>query len=266
LRAFAAFALVALVVSAGLSIISEQDYPRGIALVFVKLPAATRDIGVIARSVNPLTHQPEQPVPTESIQSLASSHLEDRYQLNTVETEKPVDWLRVLFPELVRIAELESHLAAMAEILSMLDNNDPAVRPAAVESLGDMTREAIVPEFPRALGDTEDRLRIAALEALTARGDAELVGVIETLLYDPERAARLAAIEALAHLGLEAAVHSLAGLLSDPDTLARRHAVHALGEIGGEHAMMYLLQLRYDSNEKIRKNAKPSWQSWNTKP
>ena len=168
-----------------------------------------------------------------------------------------INWSLLLYPELARTAELENQPAnaALAELLGMLSSDDPAIRLAVIESLGDMSIAAALPALSAALNDPNPQLRIAALEGIASHEDISVVPGIEPYLFDPEREVRVAAIAALADLESGNAVHALAGLLSDQDSWIRHHAVNALGEIGGKTAMMYLLQARYDPNTTIRINA-----------
>lgn len=168
-----------------------------------------------------------------------------------------VNWSTILYPELPRIEALENEPAnrALIELMPMLSSDDPVIRLAAIESVGDINNQVIVPVLAAALNDPNPQLRVAAIEALASQEDATLAGSIEPYLYDPEREVRLAAIEAIAELEYESSVYALAGLLSDPDSRIRARAVQALGEIGGESAMLYLEQARYDPDEAIRVNA-----------
>lgn len=170
---------------------------------------------------------------------------------------QPIDWIKILYPELARISELEDDPAAtaLAELVPMLASEDPAIRLAAIESVGDMTIAAALPVLSMALEDPDSRVRVTALEALAARDDESVSGNIEPRLYDRNPEVRLAAIDTLAALEARSAVYALASLLSDPEVSIRRHAVSALGDIGGESAMRYLLQARFDPDQGIRINA-----------
>jgi HEAT repeat protein len=171
--------------------------------------------------------------------------------------EQTTELSLVWHPELEQIRQLENApvTEAVFELRPLLANEDPVIRLAAIESLGDMTTRATLPALSAALSDPNPQLRIAALEALASQEDESVLSSIEHYLYDQNRNVRVAAIEALADLEIESAVHALSGLLSDQDSLIRHNAVSALGEIGGENAMMYLLQARYDPNSTIRANA-----------
>ncbi len=170
-------------------------------------------------------------------------------------TTQSIDWALVLYPELVRIEALENQPAdlALGELVPMLASDDPVIRLAAIESVGDMTIPAAANVLVSALNDPNPQLRVAAIEALASQESA--MGSIELFLYDEDRTVRIAAIEALADFEAESAVYALAGLLSDPDAEIRRQAVSALGEIGGEEAASFLHQAQFDIAESVRASA-----------
>lgn len=248
--------ILGIILTACLWVLSKQGYFR--EMVPPGEPAIpTSEHVVIAPTREAASIRPEKRESIESSQSPDLPETRPQSTANAVPSEIPDNWQGLLFPELVRIAELEMQpaSAAIAELLPMLDNSDPAVRLAVVESLGDMTIDGSLPALSMALSDPDPQIRIAALEALAARDEVSVIGSIESRLYDPQREVRLAAIEALGDLEHELAVHSLAGLLSDADPLIRSETVSALGEIGGEYALTYLLQARYDPARGIRARA-----------
>lgn len=218
-------------------------------------PAVERESSTITRQPTPFHFEREQPGAHESRAATPFKRALPIHAKSQAATQ-PIDGSLVLYQELALIAELKNQPAdtAFGELLPMLYVDVPAIRLAAIQSLGDMTIPAAVPALSTALGDPDPRLRVAALEALASHNDASAVSSIEPFLLDQERDVRVAAIEALADLGSDTGVHSLAGLLSDLDSVIRRHAVYALGEIGGENAMMYLLQARDDPDSVIRVN------------
>lgn len=167
---------------------------------------------------------------------------------------QPVTLLELMYPELVRVSRLENQPAAsaLAELFPMLASDEPVVRLAAVESVGDMTIPAALPVLSMSLGDPDPQVRVIALEALSLWQDESIIGYIEPCLFDRDPRVRLAAIDALAAFESESAVYALASLLSDPAASIRRRALNALGEIGGESAIRYLQQARYDPDENTR--------------
>ena len=219
-------------------------------------PTANEDLPAIDQQPTPSHFEREQPGALES-NAAPPSERAPSFPANWPAATQPIDWSFVLYPELAQIAELENQPAdtAFGELLPMLYDDVPAIRLAAIQSLGDMTISAVLPALAAALDDPDPQRRIAALEALASHDDASAVYSIEPYLLDQERDVRIAAIEALADLESKTAVHALAKLLTDQDSVIRRHSVYALGEIGGEYAMMYLLQARYDPDGDIRTNA-----------
>ena len=170
------------------------------------------------------------------------------------DTIRADDWPRILYPELSRIEALENLPVndALIELIPMLSSDDPVIRFATIESIGDINNPHSAAVLVAASGDPNPQLRVVAIEALAAQEDATFASSIEPHLYDPEREVRLAAIDAISELVSEGSVYALAGLLSDPDPRIRQRVVDALGEIGGESAMLYLEQARYDPSQSIR--------------
>ena len=177
--------------------------------------------------------------------------------VSTEITTQSIDWQKTLFPQLVRISELEheSPDTALTELLPMLASDNPAVRRAAIEAVGDMAIPTVAPILSMTLNDPSPEVRVVALEALASQDNQTLAYQIGLYLFDQDAEVRLAAIDALANLEAKEAVYTLASLLSDPQLTIRRQAVNALGEIGGENAIRYLRQARYDSEPSIRANA-----------
>lgn len=175
----------------------------------------------------------------------------------TPAAKQPLGRIQVKSSELALIAELENQAVdtAFSELLPMLNHDDPAVRRATVESLGDISTEEAALTLTTALSDTDPQVRIAALEGLAAHESRFAAVSIEPYLHDQNAEVRLAAIEALSDLESETAVYALSALLSDQDLTIRRRAVSALGDIGGETAALYLRQARYDPEESVRENA-----------
>ena len=220
-----------------------------------RLPAR-QELTRIEQQQTSFRFEREQPAPQtfDDVQPIVQDEPVSR--TTSPPTTQSVDWLKIMYPELTRIQMLEHQPAdtALTELLPMLDNDDPVIRLAAIEALGDMAIPATLPALSASLNDPNPQLRIAALEALASQEDESSAFSIEPYLYDQNREVRLTAMEALEDLESLTAVHAVAGLLSDQDTLVRQHAVDALGEIGGKNAVIYLLQARYDPDATIRAN------------
>ena len=255
MRIIKTLALTLIFAISGLAISQLPDYFREAATVSDLSPAKreTVSVGWQQPRQQPGNTRAEAAEPKQSM-PLTPVALDSPAAATAV--PQSIDWMRALYPQLVRVAELENQPvdAALVELLPMLDDDDPAVRVAALEAVGDMTTPSVLPVLSMALSDPDPRVRVVALEALAAHQAKAVVGSIEPYLYDEDPEVRLAAIETLSDLEAETAVHSLAGLLSDPEAPIRQQAVTALGDIGGENAVMYLLQARYDPEPGIRAN------------
>jgi hypothetical protein len=121
----------------------------------------------------PLAERREQRPPvaeTAALEQLASADPEERVE--------GVEWADV------------ASAAGFAAVVERLTNDpDPAVRAAAAESLGDADVGA-VPPLLGALDDAEPRVVLAALESLEMLGDASTVPELTPFLDHPDAAVR----------------------------------------------------------------------------
>jgi HEAT repeat protein len=122
---------------------------------------------------------------------------------------------------------------AVAPLVGVLDDEEPAVRGGAVDALVDIGVPAVGP-LVDTLQDPHAALRgrSAAAEALGRIGDARAVEPLLPLLEDPATSVRRAAAEALGRLGDLRAVDALIGALADGDEDARTAAGQALERLG----------------------------------
>ena len=132
--------------------------------------------------------------------------------------------------------------AAVEALVQACADGDPAVRLAAVDSLGDMGRAGApgVPALQRALNDASDKVRGHAAEALGTMGALpsavleELAGV----LGDDDEWVRRNAALGLARLGPAAAAvqPAVVAALDDPNRYVRAKAAKTLERIGTPEA------------------------------
>ena len=132
--------------------------------------------------------------------------------------------------------------AAVEALAQACADDDPDVRLAAVDCLGDMGRAgaAAVPALQRALSDASDKVRGHAAEALGAMGTLppaaleELAGV----LGDDDEWVRRNAALGLARLGpaAEAVQPAVAAALDDPNRYVSAKAAKTLERIGTPEA------------------------------
>lgn len=132
--------------------------------------------------------------------------------------------------------------AAVEALVQACADGDPAVRLAAVDSLGDMGRAGApaMPALQRALGDASDKVRGHAAEALGALG-ALPSAVLEELagaLGDDDEWVRRNAALGLARLGPAAAAvqPAIVAALDDPNRYVRAKAAKTLERIGTPEA------------------------------
>lgn len=134
---------------------------------------------------------------------------------------------------LLRILAKWSDLAAAAQVIDYLNDEDPVVRDQAVDTLGQL----ICPESTAALvallgNDAVDRDRVIA--AVIHHGSAATAAVIQTL-HTGSPQARRASAEVLGsadETAADLAVHALGQALTDADDEVRQTALMALGGLG----------------------------------
>ena len=163
------------------------------------------------------------------------------------------------YPELDRLEELEQGQLApvevLTEVLHLLNEEDPNVRQAVIEFVGEINHPHVKEFLIKALRDDYANVRVSAIESLAQRSDRPNPMIIEPYLYDKDKQVRLAAIRAIGEMESTQSVYALSGLLVDADQDIRLNAVNAMGEIGGEEASSYIRQLLYDPKPLIRQNA-----------
>ncbi len=196
------------------------------------------------------------PVPAQTRASSVYNYQE--YPVKT-ESEITTKALLVIYPEIVKLHQLEQHANMPGETISqlqpMLYSSDPVVRLAALESVAELKSPLSLPILLDALNDYLPSIRKASLEGLSLQTNGNVADVIEPFLYDSDISVKIAAIDALAILGGEQAISSLASLLNDYDPIIRNTAVIALGEIDSTLGGQYILPLQFDPDQRVRNNA-----------
>ncbi len=89
---------------------------------------------------------------------------------------------------------------AIEPLTAALENEDPAVREAAADTLGDIGDSRAVDPLARALDDEDDAVREAAAEALGAIADPQAIPPLTDALDDEKRAVRQAVRDALTRI------------------------------------------------------------------
>lgn len=121
---------------------------------------------------------------------------------------------------------------AAAQLLGRLDDADPAVRGAVIDSLARLgDRRAVLPLVAK-LQDTEVEVRIAVVRALGVVGDPRASGAVLIAARDREGAVRVQAARALSMIGDVGAIPTLVALAEDSGPVeVRRAALVALGPL-----------------------------------
>lgn len=130
--------------------------------------------------------------------------------------------------------------AAIAlRVAERIKDKHPAVRGAAVGSLGKMGEEASarIEDIAQCFNDRVGYVRAQAVQALPGCGEVGqmFAGEACRLMFDPEERVRLAAIATLPKLGQRGAAFAeeVASVLDDPSVEVRTAAVKALGSMQG---------------------------------
>jgi len=146
---------------------------------------------------------------------------------------------------------------AVPALLSVLKDEDAAVRLAAVQSLGNLSDPRAVDALVQALKtDTDPQVREAAAEALGEIDSPRAVpGLIAALGSEKVGAVRAKIAWALGEIEDKRAVEALGGVVRDPDAEVRRQAVWALGELESAAAVPLLIPALKDADAETRKQA-----------
>lgn len=148
----------------------------------------------------------------------------------------------------------EEHLPdVMALCLGGLQDADPTVRWACVESLGWMRRAEAVPALGQCISDPTATVRLTAIRALMEINDLAAVRWIEPALDDANISVREAAVEALGVLGSSRHIGQLTTLLtSRADEILRMAAIESLRRLRAVSAVPALCALLDDPSLGLR--------------
>lgn len=154
----------------------------------------------------------------------------------------------------------------------VVDDDDEAVRAAAIDALDEMGQTAVerllaeltgadldsgadwvrVKRFARALSADQPELRMAAANVLGRLGDRDATPALVKRLDDPDPRVRLRAATACGSIGDPRSVDALVELLSDDRREVKRAAADALAAIGTDRSLNVLRRLLDDDSETIR--------------
>ena len=146
---------------------------------------------------------------------------------------------------------------AVPALLSVLGDENAAVRLAAIESLGQQGDPRAIDALVQTLrNDTDARVREAAAEALGNIDNPRAVaGLIAALGSEKVAAVRAKVAWALGEIDDPRAVEALGAAVRDPEVEVRRQVVWALGELESPSAVPMLIPALRDSDVETRKHA-----------
>jgi len=152
------------------------------------------------------------------------------------------------------LGNLSDPRAVDALVQALKTDTDPEVREAAAEALGEIDSPRAVPGLIAALGSEKvGAVRAKIAWALGEIDDKRAVEALGAVVRDPDAEVRRQAVSALGELESAAAVPMLIPALKDADIETRKQAASALGEIGSKDAVEALIPLTKDADAEVRK-------------
>jgi len=134
----------------------------------------------------------------------------------------------------------------LAAVSSLQEAENPELRMAAVEVLGNIVDPAVEGQLTFALKDESPLVRRTAMRALDKRESEDHVDLFMLALTDEDDEVRRLAVEALGKSGREEAHGPLVLALADENFWVRGAAVRAIGRLHAPGAMEALLQSLQD--------------------
>lgn len=125
-------------------------------------------------------------------------------------------------------------------LISLLDDEQPAIRAAATQALGDLGDRATIPQLIEQLLDPAVIVRAGAAEALGKMGDGDAVSALADAIQARDNYYRGSSlwvrahfVAALGQIGSRDAVPTLLRALDDGDPAVQRAAVVAMEQVAG---------------------------------
>lgn len=146
---------------------------------------------------------------------------------------------------------------AVPALLSVVNDENAAVRLAAIQALGQQGDPRAIDALVQALRtDTDARVRQAAAEALgEIQSPRAVPGLMAALGSEKVAAVRAKVAWALGEIDDPRAVESLGAAVRDPEVQVRREVVWALGELETPSAVPMLIPALRDSDTETRQRA-----------
>ena len=146
-------------------------------------------------------------------------------------------------------------LPSQARLNEMFNSSNEWNRKYAVKVWGEDKNVSSIPEFKKALYDSDITVKIEAIKALGKKGDKSAILELKRLLNADEPEIKLYAAEGLVKLGEVSAYKELFGALDEDDYDIRILAIKILGETGGVDVTKRLRSVLEEDDEIVRKEA-----------
>lgn len=144
---------------------------------------------------------------------------------------------------------------AKRSLRPLLDDPDPAVRSAAIASLGRLRDEEALDVILLRFEDGDPMVRQIAIIAAGEVGDRTAVPALKRALRSDAAEIRFQALASLAMLDPDEAIPALARLAEDPDRQVREHLVDALAALEDPRTRGTLTSLLEDEVREVRQGA-----------
>jgi HEAT repeat protein len=144
---------------------------------------------------------------------------------------------------------------AVDTVASLLADEEPDVRVAAIDMLRRMNLEASVPPLLRALNDDHTGVRIAAAEALGTMHRASAFRALFIAVKDHDLGVREAAVAALGRMADDQTKPLFIKLARAADWRSRSRAIRTLGTLGGTGIADLLQEGLSDEHWRVRRAA-----------
>jgi HEAT repeat protein len=145
--------------------------------------------------------------------------------------------------------------AAEASLFEFLDDEDEAIRAAALRGLADSSSPEIVPRVGPLLADGGAATRALAVDVLGRSGNPDAVPYLEDAADNPDPDIRSRVAFGLGKLRDPSATATLIPMLEDEQWEVRANAAQALGMIGDPDARPAIEPLTDDPNSMVRQAA-----------
>jgi hypothetical protein len=166
---------------------------------------------------------------------------------------------RADLPERIRVGLVEAvadaKLRALAPVLGRLPSAGPELLRATAVARAQLGQPADDAEVEAALQDEDAAVRVAAVHGLAAERGGAIAKLGDIALNDPTRDVRLEAIEALGNIGNPNALPILGQTFADADRVVRQKSAQAIYRIGGRKAAELLAKLAFTAPSEGQQQA-----------